>query len=79
VITSRRITWVGDLAHIGETRKAYKSSVTKPDGKKPLGRPDRRWQNDLREIGRLVEWIHVAQDRNQWLSAVNTVMDLWVP
>jgi hypothetical protein len=67
-----------------EMRNAYKSLVGKPEGKRPLGRPRRRWENnikmDLREIGfGGVDWIHLAQDRNRWRALVNTVMKLWVP
>jgi hypothetical protein len=57
--------------------------VGKPEGKKPLGRPRRRWEDgvkmDLREIGwGSVEWIHLAQDRDHWRALVNTVMNLRV-
>jgi hypothetical protein len=55
----------------------------KPEGKRLLGRPRRRWEDgirmDLREIGwGCVEWIQFAQDRDRWLALVNTVMNLWV-
>jgi hypothetical protein len=67
----------------GEERKVYKVLVGKPEGKRPLGRPRHRWQDgirkDLREIGwGSVEWIHLVQDRDQWQSLVNTVMNLRV-
>jgi hypothetical protein len=65
---------------MGDERKVYRVSVGKPEGKRPLGRPRRRWEDgirvDLREIGRGVEWIQVAQDRDRWLALVNTVMNL---
>jgi len=65
-------------------RNAYKILVGKPEGKRPLGRPRRRWEDnirmDLREIGwEVVYWIHLAQDRDQGRVVVNTVMNLGVP
>jgi hypothetical protein len=68
----------------GETRNSYRILVGKPQGKRPLGRPRRRWvdniEMDLREIGwDGVDWIELAQDRGQWRSLVNTLMNLWVP
>jgi hypothetical protein len=68
----------------GEKRNAYKISVGKPEGKRPLGRHRRRWENnirmDLREIGwGGMDWIDLAQDRDQWRALVNTVMNLRVP
>jgi hypothetical protein len=58
--------------------------VGKPEGKKPLGRPTRRWEDnikmDLREIGwDGMDWTGLAQDRNQWRTLVNTVMNLRIP
>jgi hypothetical protein len=55
--------------------------VVKPEGKRPLRRPKHRWEEnirmDLREVGwEIVDWIHLAQDRDQWLAVVNTVMNL---
>jgi hypothetical protein len=69
---------------MGETRNAYRILVGKPEGKRPLGRPRRRLvgniKMDLREIGwDGMDWIELAQDRNQWRALVNTVMNLRVP
>jgi transposase len=69
---------------MGETRNAYRILVGKPEGKRPQGRPRRRWVENikmgLREIGwDGMVWIDQAQDRDQWRALVNTVMNLWVP
>jgi hypothetical protein len=69
---------------MGEVRNAYSILVEKPEGRRPLGRPRHRWEDnikmDLGEIGfRDVDWIHLAQDRGRWRALVNTVMNLWVP
>jgi hypothetical protein len=68
----------------GEKRNAYRKLAGKPEGKRPLGRPRRRWVDDikmdLREIGwGVMNRIDLAQDRNQWKALVNTVMNLRVP
>jgi hypothetical protein len=68
---------------MGEERNMYRVLMGKPEGKRPLGRPRRRWGNgirmDLREIGwGSVDWIHLAQDRDRWRAVVNTVMNLRV-
>jgi hypothetical protein len=67
-----------------EKRSAYRIFVGKPEGKRPLGRPRRRWVDNikmyLREIGwDGMDWIDPAQDRDQWMALVNTVMNLRVP
>jgi hypothetical protein len=66
---------------MGEERKVYKVLVGKPKGKRPPGRPRHRWEDgirmDLREIGLGgVDWIRLAQDRDQWRAVVNAVMNL---
>jgi hypothetical protein len=68
----------------GERRGVYRVLVGRPEGKRPLGRPRRRWEDNikmyLREIGiDVANWIQVAQDRVQWRACVNTVMNLRVP
>jgi hypothetical protein len=68
---------------MGEERKVYKVLVGKPKGKRPLGRPRRRWENgiimDLRETGLGgMDWIRLAQDRDRWRAVVNAVMNLRV-
>jgi hypothetical protein len=84
VIKSRSMRWAGHVACIGEGRGVYRVLVGRPEGKRPLGRPRRRWEDnikmDLREIGiDGANWIQLAQDRVQWWGFVNTVMNLWVP
>jgi hypothetical protein len=69
---------------MGEVRGAYNILVGKPKGRRPLGRPRRRWEDninmDLGEIGfGDVDWIHLARDTDKWRALVNTVMNLWVP
>jgi hypothetical protein len=76
--------WEGHVSCTGETRKAYKILVGKPEGNKRLGRRRRRWEDninmDLREIGlEGVDWTHLAQDRDQWRVLVNMVMNLMIP
>jgi hypothetical protein len=68
---------------MGEERKVYTVLVGKPEGKRPLGRPRRRWEDgirmDLRDIGlRGVDWIRLAQDRDRWWAVVSAVMNLRV-
>jgi hypothetical protein len=83
MIKARRMRWAGHVARMGEKRNAYRILVGKPAGKRPLGRPRRRWVDnikmDLREIGwDRMDWIDLAQDRDQWRALVNTVMNLRV-
>jgi hypothetical protein len=68
---------------MGEGKNVYRNLVEKPEGKRPLERPRRRWEDgikmDLREIGcGGVEWTHLSQDRDRWLALVNAVMNLRV-
>jgi hypothetical protein len=76
MIKSGRIRWEGLVASMEEDRSAYNISVGKPKGKKPPGRPRRRWEADvkidLREIGwGGMDWIHLAQDRDYWMALMN--------
>jgi hypothetical protein len=76
--------WAGHTARIGERRNAYRILVGKPEGKRPLGIPRRRWVDnikmDLIEVGwDGRDWIDLAQDRDWWRAYVNVVMNLWVP
>jgi hypothetical protein len=69
---------------MGEGRAVYRILVGRPEGKRPLGRPRRRWEDniklDLREIGiDGANWIHLAQDMVQWRAFVNTMMNVRVP
>jgi hypothetical protein len=84
MIKSRRMRWAGHVAQMGEKRNAYRILVGMPEGKRPLGRPRRRWVDnvkmDLREIGwDGGDWIDLAQDRDQWRALVKAVMNLRVP
>jgi hypothetical protein len=78
VIKARRMRWAGHVARMREMRGAYNILVRRPEGRRPLGRLRRRWEDnikmDLREIGfRDVDWIHLAQDRDSWRALVKTV------
>jgi hypothetical protein len=69
---------------MGEVKGAYNILVGRPDRRRQLGRPRRRWEDNIkmgmREIGfGVVDWIHLAQDRDRWRALVNTVMNLRVP
>jgi hypothetical protein len=71
VIKLRRMRWVGHVAHMGESRGIYKVLVGKPEGKRLLGRPRHRWDDnikiDLWQVGcRCMDWIELAQDRDRW-------------
>jgi hypothetical protein len=84
VTKSRRMRWAGHVARMGEGRGVYRVLVGRPEDKRPLGRPRRRWEDDirmdLREIGiDGANWIDLAQDRVHWRACVNTVMNLRVP
>ena len=84
VIKSRILRWVGHVARMEEARSAFKILTGKPTGKRALGRPRRRWEDnirmDLEEIGiNAGNWVDWAQDRNYWRALVNTALNLRVP
>jgi hypothetical protein len=84
MIKPRRTSWAGHVARIEEGKGIYRVSIGRPEGKRPLGRPRSRWEDnmkiDLREIGiDGANLIQPAQDRVQWRACVNTVMNLRVP
>jgi hypothetical protein len=82
-IKSMRMRWAGHVARMGEKRNVYKVLKGNPEGKRPLGRPRRRWEDairmNLRETGwGSVEWIQLAQDRDLWRDLVHMVTNLRV-
>jgi hypothetical protein len=84
VIKSRRMRWAGQVARVEEGRVVYRVLVGRTEGKRPLGRPRRRWEDnikmDLREIGiDGVNWIQLVEDRVKWRDFVNTVTNLRGP
>ena len=84
VIKSRRMRWAGQVARMGEEKGVYKGLVGKSEGRRPLGRPRRRWVDnirmDLQEMGcGYMDWIRLAQDRDRWRTLVSAVMKIWVP
>jgi hypothetical protein len=84
IIKARRMRWAGHVARMGEKRNAYRLLVAKPEGRRPLGRPRRRWVDNIRmdlvEVGwGSVDWIGLSQDRDRWRALVNSVLHLRVP
>jgi hypothetical protein len=84
VIKSRGMRWMGHVARMGERRGTYKVLVGKPEGRRPLGRPRRRWEDnikmDLREVGCSgIDWIYIAQDTDWWRAFVNAAMNIRFP
>jgi hypothetical protein len=83
VVKSRRMRWAGNVARIVEDRGVHRVLVGKPEGKRPLGRPTRRWEDnikmDLQDGGSRGDWMELAQDRDRWQALVGTVRDFRVP
>jgi hypothetical protein len=84
VIKSRMMRWAGPVARLGEGRGVYRVLVGRPKGKRPLGRPRRKWEDNIKMY--LMEiwidganWIQLAQDSVQWRAFVNAVMNLRFP
>jgi hypothetical protein len=84
MIKSRIIRWTGNVAQMGEKQNAYRISVERPEGMRPLRRPRRRWVDNIKmDLGERgwdgADWIDMAQDRDQWRTLMNTVLNLRVP
>ena len=84
VVKWRRMRWEGHVARMEEGRGLHRVVVGKPEGKRPLGRPRRRWEDnikmDLQEVeGGCGDWMELSQDRDRWRALVSTGMNLGVP
>jgi hypothetical protein len=84
VLKSRRIRWSGNVAHVGEGRGVYRDLLGKPEGKRPLGRPRHKWEDNVKMDCQEVEcgdmdWIELADDRDRYRAPLNAVMKRLVP
>jgi hypothetical protein len=84
VVKSRRMRWAGNVAHMGEGRGVHRVLVWRPEGRRTLGKPRRRWgdniKRDLQEVGGdCGDWMERAQDRDSWRALVSTVMNFGIP
>ena len=80
-LKSRRLKWAGHVARMEESRNAYRILVGRPEGKRPLGRPGRRWEDnikmDLKEVGcDAMNWMDLAQHQDQWQTYIRVLMNL---
>jgi hypothetical protein len=84
VVKARRMRWAGHVARMGNLSGAYNILVGRPERRRPLRRPRRRWEDSIKmDLGEIafedVDWINLAQDTDRWLVLVNTAMSLRVP